>query len=240
MNTSNQTNVQPINYLNWKGWSDKNFGVLSASESRYFSAEIKRSGIQLDDRCRVLEIGFGNGSFIAYALERNWNITGIEANSELVKLAKNIIPAYLVTDMHQLDYGSYDLVVAFDVLEHLNETKLIQTFETVKRLLKDDGVFIARFPNGDSPFGLANQNGDFTHISSIGLGKVKYLLSLVDFKLIYFGGEAEVILGKNPFGVLNRTCRAVIKKFINSFVNYLVKSKRNGFCSSNLVVILRS
>jgi hypothetical protein len=37
----------------------------------------------------------------------------------------------------------------------------------VKRVLKPGGRFIARCPNGDSPFRLVNQNGDVTQVTSI-------------------------------------------------------------------------
>ena len=57
------------------------------------------------------------------------------------------------SDLSNLKGDNYDLIVAFDVLEHIPQEDL-PSFKKVQRLLKEDGSFIARFPNCDSPFGL--------------------------------------------------------------------------------------
>ena len=68
-------------YLQWKFWGCSNFGGITKSESAYFSAEIKRTKYCFSKNSKVLDIGFGNGSFLSYALKK----TGISLESKLMK-----------------------------------------------------------------------------------------------------------------------------------------------------------
>ena len=52
-------------YMNWKQWVPDEFGSLNSSERKYFKSEIERTGRQFPIGSRVLEIGFGNGAFLA-------------------------------------------------------------------------------------------------------------------------------------------------------------------------------
>lgn len=54
-------------YVKWKSWDQ--FGVLRKSLARYFAAELARAGT-LPPGARVLEIGFGKGSFLEFARRR--------------------------------------------------------------------------------------------------------------------------------------------------------------------------
>lgn len=50
--------------LSWKEWERESFGNFSRKDPVYYSLELKRSGIRIHKRRAVLEIGFGNGSFV--------------------------------------------------------------------------------------------------------------------------------------------------------------------------------
>jgi 2-polyprenyl-3-methyl-5-hydroxy-6-metoxy-1,4-benzoquinol methylase len=102
---------------------------------------------------------------------------GIEANLELVNIAEHLGYKALHSDeMYAINADQFDLIAAFDVLEHIPQSEILNFLSQVKRMLKNGGVFIARFPNGDSPFGLANQNGELTHVTAIGSEKFRYLV----------------------------------------------------------------
>jgi cyclopropane fatty-acyl-phospholipid synthase-like methyltransferase len=67
----------------------------------------------------------------------------------LVEIAKqngfNVLQTY---NLECFAENMFDLVAAFDVLEHIPQDKLLDFLTQIKRILKNDGVFIARFPNG--------------------------------------------------------------------------------------------
>jgi 2-polyprenyl-3-methyl-5-hydroxy-6-metoxy-1,4-benzoquinol methylase len=182
-------------YLTWKMWGDE-FGKLSKFEAHYFSKEISKANCTFPKNSKVLEIGFGNGSFLKYASEKNWDVYGTEVNSDLVQIANQKgFNTFDTSDLTMFKNDTFDLVIAFDVLEHIPQEHLLSFILEIKRVLRNDGVLIARFPNGDSPFGLSNQNGDITHVTAIGSGKINYFAANSNMELIFSGGEAKPILG---------------------------------------------
>src|SRR5689334_17214144 len=74
--TLDRMNQSDSDYLRWKGWSDERFGELTGRQRRYYDWHVKRAlgGAPCD---RVLEVGFGNGTFLHYCRNRRWHIVGI-------------------------------------------------------------------------------------------------------------------------------------------------------------------
>ena len=75
-------------YKNWKDWEDKSFGNLSRQDKTYYDAELK--GIRGNfegKKLNVLEIGYGNGSFLTYCKNKDGEICGVELYEDLHKIA---------------------------------------------------------------------------------------------------------------------------------------------------------
>lgn len=227
-------------YLNWKQWGIENFAQLNLCDKTYFDAELKDLPIERGTlTLQTLEIGFGNGKFLQYCVDRNWDVTGVEINPLLVKLAQEKgFHAVLSDNLLELIDEQFDLVVAFDVLEHIPQDKIIFFLIQIKRILKQNGVCLLRFPNGDSPFGLANQNGDITHVTTIGSEKMRFFASQASLDLLGCRGEREPLLDKSLSKTLRRAFSITFKKIINGFV-YLVFYKKRNYCSDNLVITLK-
>lgn len=244
-NVSNQEVQQAYgnNYLKWKGWEEvSNFGKLKKQEKAYFNAEIRKTKHVFPANSKVLDIGFGNGSFLKFAKEKNWDICGTEVNEHLVKIAKEC--GYDVRHSDNLSaYGdnTFDLIVAFDVLEHIHQNALPTFIDEVKRILKKDAFFIARFPNGDSPFGLSYQNGDITHITTLGSGKIYYFAARCDMEAFFVGGEAQPLIGAGLFRLAYGLIALPIKKVLNLITNIIFYSPRSNisFYSINLILIYK-
>src|SRR5262249_34294036 len=136
------------NYATWKQW-EGSFAPTDR-EARYFAAEFR--DIPLRDK-RVLEIGFGNGSFLAWAQHEGADVAGIDINDEMRQAARK--HGFAAIDGSLIDLAArdarFDLVVAFDVLEHWDIDELVANFKAVRALLDDRGLFVSRFPNGQSP-----------------------------------------------------------------------------------------
>ena len=71
------------NYEQWKGWD--NLFSHSADDARYYSKECKFAKISNAD---VLEIGFGEGSFLSWAMSQSARVSGIEINPVLIEAAR--------------------------------------------------------------------------------------------------------------------------------------------------------
>jgi SAM-dependent methyltransferase len=226
-------------YIRWNSWKRESFASINSTQRCSFNAEIKKTGRHFSADTKVLEVGFGNGSFLRYAREKNWCVTGTELNELLVEYAvEDGFKAICAKDLHNLKDDTYDLIVAFDVLEHISQDILPSFFREVRRILKDDGCFIARFPNCDSPFGLKNQFGDITHVSALGAGKAKWFCDEAKLQILSISGEAHPIMGVRWRHKIHRLIANPIKAMIGLFVNFVFYPRSPiAFTAINLVLV---
>jgi len=167
-------------YGEWKQW--QHFGVLSSVDARYFRREL--AGLLPLKGKRILEVGFGNGAFLSFARGQGAEVHGTEIIPGLISAARKAGfdagtgKAYLGVKKHA---GRFDAVLAFDVIEHMDKQELVGFFKAVHALLRPGGVFLVRFPNGDSPFGRHYQYGDITHKTVIGGRLIEHLAALCGY-----------------------------------------------------------
>ncbi len=162
-------------YLDWKRWTKEGFGQLRKGDAAYFRSEcaglIRRTTVR-----KVLEIGFGEGSFLGFCKAQGWAVTGVELNQQLVSIAREAgFEAISSDDLARMPGGSFDLIAAFDVAEHIPPDQILPFLAQLKALLSPDGRILLRFPNADSWLGNVNQHGDVTHVMQIGYLKLVYL-----------------------------------------------------------------
>jgi 2-polyprenyl-3-methyl-5-hydroxy-6-metoxy-1,4-benzoquinol methylase len=217
------------NYEEWKNWTDLKFAKASLEDRLYFS-KIKNK-FNLDNNLDVLEIGFGNGSFLDFSRSIGWNISGVEEIPELVNRAsKQNFEVF-----HDIDNVKkrYDLIVAFDVIEHIKSEDLIFFLEKIGGCLKSNGEFIFRTPNGSSPLGLANQHGDVTHVNIITESKMLHWANSSNLKLNYYGGDFYLIYNgkilKTPFRLLKR----ILQILIEGIFRWIFSPQSKGVLSAN-------
>ena len=223
------------NYAEWKQW-DGAFAPTDR-EARYFAAELRE--IPLRDR-RVLEIGFGNGSFLAWAKGEGARVAGIEINPEMREAARAHgfetfeIP---LTELAALD-ARYDVVVAFDVLEHWDAGELVGNFRAIRALLADGGLFVSRFPNGQSPFGRVFQHGDFSHKSILSTYKIEYLAGVAGFEIVRIDNPCRVPSRPGPLASARHWWMARRRRWIERSIARLYGIRKLPL-DPNLVAVLR-
>jgi SAM-dependent methyltransferase len=226
-------------YLESKDWQDSQFGIFAELESRYFSAELACAKTVLSKGARVLEVGFTNGTFLAFGKVQYWDIQGVELNPALVISAQR--HGFIATHTGGLDVfqdENFDLVVAFNLLEHIEQSQIFGFLRSVKRVLSKGGVFLAQFPNGDSPFGLPNQNGDITHVTSLGKGKIQYFSKALGLDLVFCGGSAQPLCLGSVTYFLHRLIALPFKALLNALINLIFFPRAPiDFYSSNLGMI---
>jgi SAM-dependent methyltransferase len=192
-------------YIEWKQWDDSSFGKFTSLDALYFAAE---TSIGSQQPSMVLEIGFGNGGFLAWAQGVGAEIVGVEINGHLNARAREFFATGIFVDRLEdpaLDglLGRFTHIVAFDVIEHIPAEDLPAVLRRIRDLLATDGRFIARFPNGDSPFGRINQHGDPTHVNTIGGDKLAYFARSAGLRVLEMRAPALPVSG---FG-FSRTMR---------------------------------
>lgn len=123
------------------------------------------------------------------------------------------------------------------MLEHITSSDIINFVNSIKSKLKKDGHFLARFPNGDSPIGLRNQNGDITHVNTIGTEKIIQISRICNLEIHYLGGESQIIKSKKISETFFNLCRLLLGRFIGYCIKLIYCI--SFFSYSNLVVIFK-
>lgn len=98
----------------------------------------------------ILDIGCATGSFLAAGSD-DWQTVGVEFSAEAAQTARKHygLTVYQGTvEQAPLASGQFDVVSMWDVLEHVPDPT--RTLRIVHRLLRPDGVLVARVPNLDA------------------------------------------------------------------------------------------
>lgn len=97
----------------------------------------------------ALEIGCGTGSTLAWLkiVYPNLRTVGIEGNGTLRDQLKNNVDDALIADLDLgiPKLGSFDLILALDVLEHLKDPE--RALGDLRKMLTPDGALIVSLPN---------------------------------------------------------------------------------------------
>lgn len=222
-------------YARWKGWQ----GAFEVREpdARYFAAEFENVAFAGKN---VLEIGFGNGRFLAWARAQGARVSGLEINPEMLAAAAQHGYAARHASLAELvgEGARYDLVVAFDVLEHWDTDELVANFRHIAALLVAGGIFLARFPNGHSPFGRIYQYGDFTHKSVISVFKIDYLAGLSGLDVVRVANVRRVPSKPGALRALRHRWMAHRRAWIERSISRLYGTDRLPL-DPNLVAVLR-
>lgn len=131
--------------------------------------------LQLAPGMRVLDIGCGWGSFMAYAAEHyGVECVGLTISKEQADFGKRLIKKGLPVEFRLQDYRDeterFDRIVSIGMFEHVGRKNYRAYMEVVSRCLKDEGLFLLHtigknlgttmsdpwidkyiFPNGELP-----------------------------------------------------------------------------------------
>ena len=238
--------MQPAEYENyeeWKQWKGDDFGSFSKSDSLYYLAELKRAGLNSLRGLHVLEIGFGNGGFAGFVASQGGNYVGLEINSALVERGRsarfNVSLGGIDTLVGATNITSFDLVVAFDVLEHIEIAEIERTIRDVRNLLRPGAIFLARMPSGDSPFGRSTLYGDITHKTTLGTSAIKQVAMLHDFEFVHTLAPALPLFGLGLKRFLRRSILQLVRKMVALAINVAFHDAQPLIIDSNLIFALR-
>lgn len=111
----------------------------------------RRSALMDTHSGRILDVGCGNGDFLASLKRKGWEVCGTEFSDAACEIARSkgvsVQQGNLIACGHHDGY--FDAITYWHVLEHLKDP-LAQLTEA-RRLLRDDGLLVVQVPNSDSP-----------------------------------------------------------------------------------------
>lgn len=205
-------------YETWKGWT-KPF-TYSVEEASYFAEETRGLAIM---GAEVLEIGFGSGSFLAWARDRGAKVAGTEINAASIKAAQDAGIELIDAEVERIAHRHterFDTIVAFDVFEHFTLDEIIVRLRAAETMLKPQGCLLLRFPNAQSPFGFAPQYGDPTHKTALSRSAFELLIQDTSFEVVRYGPSFRV--GGRPFVKRAVRCmRAAARTLISRTLNLI-------------------
>jgi SAM-dependent methyltransferase len=230
-------------YRRWKFWNQNNFYVLPEEDRVYFTKELERCGIDTRKRISVFEIGFGNAKFAKYCHEHGFVYAGSELDPELVARALSLnIEAYSSNrEISRIAGGRlFDLVVAFDVFEHIELHDLIEMLRDAKEILSEGGRVVARFPSGDSPFSAPIFNGDMTHRTLIGLGKLDQVCRISGLRIVRVHAQSITVLGLGFGNAVRKVLALAGRHLLSAILTRLYYGKQDLVFDPNMIAVLEA
>jgi len=167
---------------------------------------------------RVLDLGCGAGHMLAVFQRVGYtDFVGVDNSAEQVEIARrlfsNVVQADVFEYLKRDNIGEFDLIMAFDVIEHLTRDEAIQFLQLIHQHLKPDGSLILQMPNGDTPFVGSVFWLDLTHETLFTVVSLRHLLEACGFTNCQFQERGPV--PRSIFGIsrviLWRIVRLAIK-----------------------------
>jgi 2-polyprenyl-3-methyl-5-hydroxy-6-metoxy-1,4-benzoquinol methylase len=149
---------------------------------------------------KIFEVGCGSGSFLFYLNQAGYsNTAGMDPDKGSIEAAKSMGIAEAVQGDAfghlAKSPGSYDCVVAIDVMEHLTKDELFEKLDVVLAALKPGGTFIWRSPNADGPFFGRVRYGDLTHELAFTKHSAWQLMKVAGFSDVEVYPENPIVTG---------------------------------------------
>lgn len=112
---------------------------------------------------RLLDVGCGDGGFLALARERGWSVVGFDYDARMVAQARALGVDAQASDFESFCRGrapgEFDAATLYDVLEHTPEPA--ELLGQVRRLLKAGGRIALTLPNNRRPIPFRREAHDY-------------------------------------------------------------------------------
>jgi ubiquinone/menaquinone biosynthesis C-methylase UbiE len=122
------------------------FGEGEGTWNKHYMDSIEKYA---EHRGKLLEIGFGNASFLKLARERGWETYGAELSVGLAAHARDVLklPNIALGTIDELGYPEnfFDVVAGFNFLEHVCDPR--EMLKSIRRILRPAGIVAVMCPN---------------------------------------------------------------------------------------------
>ncbi len=151
-----------------------------------------------DKKTRILDLGCGSGFLVQFLIREGYgNVLGVDISKEQVEFAKGQGLPVVQADVFDFLKANknFDLIIATDVLEHLNKNEIVQFLRAIHDALRPLGSVIIRTVNASSVYGMTLLYWDFTHEVAFTDKSLRQILMACGFERISFSDT------RAPFGL---------------------------------------
>lgn len=149
----------------------------------------------------ILDLGCGHGTFLYFLARAGYmRAVGVDTSSEQIGKAHEFgittaqcEPAFEY--IRSLRSESLDMVLLFDILEHLEKQELFDLLDEVHRVLRPGSMCLIHVPNGEGLFGMRIRCGDMTHIQAFTPNSARQMLMATGFSEVGCFEERPVVHG---------------------------------------------
>jgi 2-polyprenyl-3-methyl-5-hydroxy-6-metoxy-1,4-benzoquinol methylase len=139
-----------------------------------------------DLKGKCLDLGSGNGLLLETLRAAGYSdLQGVDLCGEAIDIARKkgfqVAEADLCGFLRESD-ERFDLITAFDVVEHFGKDEIIDLFTLIRDHLSPGGRLILQTPNAMSPWASSYRYGDLTHEWIFDPHCIVSVLDLVGFK----------------------------------------------------------
>lgn len=154
-----------------------------------------KSLLPANKEAAILDIGFGNGWFMAVCIMLGYrNIHGadflIDSKKKIKKWSPSIIELHNIQtnigDLLANKPNKYDFIHLSHVIEHVPKHSLFYIVDSLYRALKRNGTLLVRCPNMEGPNALSSLYVSLGHECGFTSSNLESLLSLCNFENIMF------------------------------------------------------
>lgn len=188
---------------------------------------------------RILDVGCGNGFFLAAAKEESKYCLGSEISKINIERGRKNTGLPIYSDrLENFPEKDFDIIVSFDVLEHVENP--VEFVQSIKNLLKPKGCIFMYTPNFDS-FSIKVM-GEYSslidptaHVILFNRTSIEKLAELMNMKVAYYatrGMDINSILSYQYH--LTRKHDPFLKKWLNELQAMIDHAE----CGDSLRVIL--
>lgn len=190
----------------------------------YYKANLELILRSLDpEETRILELGPGTGSLARWLSSKGFRhyqcIEACQAYSR--KLSDDGFSCVFSSDIpgvleKQMNHLQFDLIIAIDMLEHVNNQQAFEILRSVYLRLSEGGQFIGQVPNVSALFGWNTQASDPTHQAIFNEHSLRASLKAAGFSQILIH---EVKLPRSPANLV----RSVLRRGIFAFAKLVMR-----------------
>ncbi len=187
---------------------------------------------------RIADLGCGSGSIVWWLQARGYsNAMGVDISTEQVKVAHSLgvetVQQGNILDFLEEEKADFDVLIARDVIEHLDKETAFQFVVACRKKLKQGGVLILQMPNAESPFFGRIRYGDFTHEFALTPSSARQILFAAGFSTIHVQPARPPVTGIRS--LLRYLVWRLIEPLIKGFIK--IESPNNGeVVTLNLIV----
>jgi 2-polyprenyl-3-methyl-5-hydroxy-6-metoxy-1,4-benzoquinol methylase len=195
-----------------------------------------------DRNTRVLDLGCGSGTLLYFLQAAGYReLSGIDSSPEQIEHARqlgfpNVSEADVFGFLETTADDSYDVVVAFDMIEHLTKPELLRLADEIYRALAPDGRWIIHAPNAEGVFGSRVRYSDLTHEQAFTPASLAQLAMAAGFRSSECFEDAPVAHGMKSVGrlIVWKLGRGLLRLF---FMAETGETGRKAIFSQNLLAV---